>query len=222
MLTGAGLFLYLAAMVYESDSFVYLSYMISLTGITVSMFGYAALRILRVPCLFLLFMFPLPDYLYLRLTGPLKLFASNLSAQIISSAGIPVLQEGNIIQLPNLQLNVVEACSGIQSLISYIMIGCLLAYLLAGPVWKKAVLVAATVPVALVNNILRITVTGILGEFLGKPANSGFYHELLGLVIFVVGFLALAGVYLLLARLDRRPYLFSGAAKALNMGEKCL
>lgn len=221
LLTLIGLALYPASMVYESDSLAYLSFMVSLTGAIMSLFGVAILRILWFPLVFLVFMFPLPDFLYLQLTGPLKLFASKVSAMILVLAGMPVLQEGNIIQLPNLQLNVVEACSGMQSLVSYIMLGCLLAWFLPGPPWKKVVIVAATIPVALLNNILRITGSGFMGEWFGKAAISGVYHELFGLLIFAAGFAILAGIYRTVAGSGKVAAAAAGIPRPASMGEKC-
>lgn len=221
LVTFIGLVLHPVSMVYESDSLGYLSYIITLMGIIISLFGVTLLRILWFPLAFLVFMFPLPDFFYLRLTGPMKLFASRVSAEILGIAGIPVLQEGNIIQLPNLQLNVVEACSGMQSLVSYIMLGCLLASFLAGPPWKKLVIVGATVPVALLNNILRISGSGFLGEWFGKAAISGLYHELFGLAVFAVGFAILALSFWRLAGSGAGPAFSAGESRPATMGEKC-
>lgn len=222
LVTLVGVTLYPASLVYESDSLGYLSYMVSLTGVVISLFGVTILRFLWFPLAFLMFMFPLPDFLYLQLTGPLKLFASKVSAMILVLAGMPVLQEGNVIQLPNLQLNVVEACSGMQSLVSYIMLGCLLARFLNGAPWKKLLLIAVTVPVALLNNILRITGSGVIGEWFGKAAISGWYHELFGMLVFGAGFAILAGVYRTMAGPGKVPAVAARASRPAPMGEKCL
>jgi exosortase len=198
--TWAGLVLFVAASVYESDTGAYLSYMLTLAGIAISALGFGIFRGFIPLWLFLFFMFPIPDSLYLPLTGSLKLGASAAGAWVISAIGIPVLREGNIIQLSALQLNVVEACSGMQSLVSYLMLGSLLSFFLGGSIWRKGALVVAAVPVALFNNILRITGSGVLGEFFGREAVSGTAHEALGLLTFALGLGLLFGIFRLLLK----------------------
>ncbi|WP_195892551.1 exosortase/archaeosortase family protein [Geotalea daltonii] len=203
IMTYAGLFVYVAALAYESDTFAYLSYMISIAGLIVSFFGLQLFKLFIFPYLFLFFMFPIPSSVYLRLTGSMKLLASTLSAGIISSFGIPVLRDGNIIQLSNLQLSVVEACSGMQSLVSYIMLGSLLAYHMKSSSWKKLTLIAVTIPVALLNNIMRITSTGIIGQHYGIEAITGTIHDVIGMFIFVIGLMILISVYHWLVHLNK-------------------
>ncbi len=205
VITSTGLVLYVAALLYESDTLAYGAYMVSLAGIFLSIYGFKMFRLFLFPYLFLFFMFPIPNSVYLSLTGSLKLFASAISAGIISGFGIPVLREGNIIALANVQLSVVEACSGMQSLVSYVMLGSLLAYFMGGAAWKRGALMAVTIPVALVNNIMRITGTGIMAELYGQEAISGTLHEAFGVLVFVLGFMVLISTYLLLVRINRNP-----------------
>jgi len=138
--------------------------MVSLSGIIISVMGYSVFKTFLFPYLFLLFMFPIPDAIYLWMTNPLKLLASDTSAALLKLCGIAVYQDGNLIQLAKFQMKVLEACSGMRSVVTYLMLGIILASFIRGSNWKKILLSVTTLPIALFNNILRITVTGLLAE----------------------------------------------------------
>lgn len=196
ILFAGSMVVYLLGIIAGAETLTHASYMGSLAGLILSLGGLSLLKTVAFPYAFLLFMFPIPDYLYLAMTGSLKLLATKLSAASISALGIPVVREGNLIYLANFQLDVVEACSGMQSLISYLMIATLLAYFSEASVAKKGVLIASAVPVALLNNVLRITSTGILGEFFGMAAITGMPHMAVGFITFAVGLAILILIYL--------------------------
>ncbi len=146
--------------------------------------------------LFLIFMFPIPSAYYILMTNPLKLFVTKVSSVLISLIGIPVYKEGNILFLSSMQLEVAEACSGIRSLYSYMMLGCMFALMLKQ--WYcKALLLISTIFLALLVNILRVTGTGILANYLGARVAQGFFHEFSGILLFLLGFFSLAGEYAL-------------------------
>jgi exosortase len=198
-LVSVGLILYMLASVSEVATLANVSYMISLAGLIVALFGFSTFKAYLFPYLFLFFMFPIPDILYLELTSPLKLFASNLSTSFISLLGFNVIREGNILQLPHFQMQVVEACSGMQSLISFVMLGVLLAFFFKGPCWKKFLIISFAIPIAILNNILRISGTGIVGELYGEKAVNGVYHSILGMASFSIGLMIFFILYHLLS-----------------------
>jgi exosortase len=161
----------------------------SLIGLIWNCFGWHILRVLAFPLGFLFFMVPVPDTLLNFVSFPLQLQATKISTWVISLFSIPVYREGNMLYFVQTQLEVAEACSGIRSIVSLTMLSILLAYLTNnGSWWKKMLLVACAIPVALVANILRVSGTGILAHFYGDKVARGFLHDFSGLVVFVIGF----------------------------------
>lgn len=190
-----GLMIYVAGFLGRIATIANLSFMVSLAGIVISIMGYSVLKILLFPYLFLLFMFPIPDAIYLRMTNPLKLLASDASAAVLKLIGIAAYQDGNLIQLANFEMEVVEACSGMRSVVTYLMLGIILASFVKDSNWKKVLLAVITLPIALFNNVLRISVTGLLAEWYSVESAEGFFHGFTGLTTFAIGFLLLLGVY---------------------------
>ena len=116
--------------------------------------------------------------------------------------GIPVLREGNVLELASQRLNVVEACSGIRSLLSLGFLGLVYGYFFESKMWIRVALVVATVPIAIVANGLRVTITGILSE-LNKDYAEGLFHTMEGWVIFMVALVALLILHQVLIRVSR-------------------
>ncbi len=144
---------------------------------------------------------PLPAVVFNAIAFPLQLIASAWAAVLLRLAGIPVFQQGNILQLPQQVLNVAEACSGIRSLISLMTLALMVAYFLPVRRWAQAGFVAAAIPVALIANALRIAFTGLLGRYLGPEYSEGFFHLFSGWLIFVVAFALLLGLASVISRI---------------------
>jgi exosortase D (VPLPA-CTERM-specific) len=131
-------------------------------------------------------MFPLPYFFNERLMLNLRLISSKLGVLMIQLYGLPVIREGNIIDLGFAQLQVVEACSGLNSLISLSVLSLLLAYFFKAHLWKRCVLVLSSVPLAIFTNSLRIAVTAILYRHYGPEVAQGFFHGFSGVLIFLL------------------------------------
>jgi len=116
--------------------------------------------------------------------------------------GIPVLRDGNVLELASQKLSVVEACSGIRSLLSLSFLSLVYAYFFDNRVWMRWVLLAATIPVAIVANAGRVTITGVLSEINPELAR-GFFHSLEGWIIFVIALVMLGGLHFLISRFTR-------------------
>jgi exosortase len=157
-------------------------------GSTLYVWGWARLRILAFPVAFLLLMIPLPAIVFNEIAFPLQLFASRVGEVALRLFGIPVLREGNLIVLANTTLEVAEACSGIKSLISLVTLGILLGYFTDERLWVRAVVAAATVPVAIVTNGIRVAGTGLAAHYIGPQAATGFLHAFSGWMMFVLAF----------------------------------
>jgi exosortase len=157
---------------------------VTLIGVVWTVGGTPVLRKLAFPLFLLFFMVPIPAVVYNSLTFPLQILATRIAAAGLLTIGIPVMREGNILDLPSQQLSVVEACSGIRSLLSLTFLSLVYGYFFEKRTWLRVVLFLATIPVALAANAGRVMVTGILSQIRTDLA-EGFFHESTGMVIFL-------------------------------------
>ena len=162
------------------------SLLLAIAGLVVLTWGWNHLRAVLFPWLFLLLMIPIPTIVFNQITFPLQLLASRAAAHLLPLIGVPVLREGNIIQLPAMALEVAEACSGIRSLMSLTTLAIIYGYLMEPRVSLRVVLAIASVPIAVVANSLRIVGTGLLVQYWDPEKAQGFFHTFSGWLIFVV------------------------------------
>jgi exosortase len=180
------------------------SLVVVLYGLVLYFCGRSIFRALVFPLSFLLLMVPLPAILYNQIVFPLQLLASGLATFCLQQSQIlPVLREGNVLVLPSGKLEVVEACSGIRSLMSLITLAAAYGYLTERRNWIRLVLVVAIVPIAVVSNAFRILLTALLTERLGPAAAEGTTHFLSGLVLFGISVASLLVVHAGLRWLSR-------------------
>jgi exosortase len=162
-----------------------LAFVLSLIGVVWFLGGTAMLKKLAFPLFLLFFMIPIPAIIYSSLTLKLQIFASRLADDALTLLSIPVYREGNILDLPNQRLSVVEACSGIRSLLSLTFLSLVYGYFFEKKTWMRVLLFFSTIPIAIVANGSRVTITGIMTQVNPKLA-EGFFHEAQGWVIFMV------------------------------------
>ena len=155
------------------------------------------------PIAWLLFMIPLPSIIFYSITFPLQLLASKLAVGILDLLRVPNVCEGNVIYLANFTAGVVEACSGIRSLVSMLAFAVLLGYLLNMSVRSRWILAFTSVPIALGMNAARIAGTGLAGNYLGARWAEGFFHTFSGWVLFLGSLGLMLGVVRLLRGFDR-------------------
>ena len=191
------------------------SLIVAITGIILLLGGWRILKLAAFPLFLLLFMIPLPKVIYGQITLPLQLFASFCAEQVLTLLGIPVLREGNVLELANKKLNVVEACSGIRSLMALSFLSLFYGFFFDSKPWMKWALLAATIPIAIIANASRVALTGILTEYDPQLAD-GFFHLAEGWVIFVVAFAMLFMAHRLInfvyARVSRGKPAVEGAS----------
>lgn len=179
------------------------SMVVVLGGLVLFHCGAQWLRLLAFPLGFLFFMIPLPAILLNALTLPLQLFAARLSTFSLQLINLPVYREGNVIFLPHATLEVVEACSGIRSLVSLFALSVVFAYVTQRQHWKQWLLVLSAIPIAIIANAFRIWGTGVLAYLYGMQVADGFYHTFAGWLVFVVAFVLLMLEGLVLSKLGR-------------------
>jgi exosortase len=180
------------------------SVLILLLGLLLVLGGTALVRALLFPLVLLPFMIPIPEIIYNRITFPLQLFASSVAETVLGWLNIPVLREGNILVLAHQSLSVAEACSGIRSLLSLIFVSLVYAYLYDKRVWMRWALVIAIVPIAILANAGRVTITGILSEEVSTDLAHGTFHSVEAYVIFAIAMAMMVGLHALINLISRQ------------------
>ena len=181
------------------------SFIVVLLGVILFFLGTKYFKALLVPVLYLVFMIPLPAVIWNKIAFPLQLFSSFLTEKVVSLLGISVFREGNILHLAETSLEVVDACSGLRSLVTMFALSAAFAWMQSLPVWKKWLLFFMAAPIAIFANIIRLTGTAILASRYGGDVAQGFLHEFSGMVTFFVGLGLLIGLSVLLGRPSRDP-----------------
>ena len=164
-----------------------LSFVGCICGLIVYFAGSKVLRAMAFPVAFLLFAIPMPQVVYNEIVFPLQFIASKFATRTLEILNLfPIMREGNVLILPGMRLEVVEACSGIRSLMSLLALAAGYGYVVERSVAVRWFMVLAMVPLAIVSNGLRIMITAIMAHYIGPQAAEGFMHEFSGWVIFVV------------------------------------
>ncbi len=181
----------------------------TLGAIVLFLGGWRLLRLIWLPVAFLFFAIPLPDRLYSQMTIPLRQMAAkaatavlNLIPDLTATANgvvIDVIYKGQPLS-PG--LDVAEACSGMRLLMAFVALGVAMAYLHERPVWQRLVLLASTIPIAILCNVVRVTITGLIYVLWDPQYAQGFYHDMLGLLMLPLAF----GFYGILAWLMSNLY----------------
>ena len=159
----------------------------------VFLFGWRHLRVLAFPFALLALSIPIPAIVMTRVTLPLQFVASATAETALSVVHVPVLREGNVLVLTNATLQVAEACSGVRSMMSLVVIGLIVARYLEHRAAARVAIVLAAVPVTVAVNAFRVTATAVATQYYGVAAATGTVHEVLGLVLFAVSALVLTG-----------------------------
>ena len=161
-------------------------FIIALLGCSLAFLGIPATRLLLPAFIYLFFAIPLPHLVYANLSQDLQLLSSTLGVKMLETLGISVFQEGNVIDLGLYKLQVVEACSGLRYLFPLISFGYLVAYIMQDTWWKRLIIFASAIPIAIAMNTLRITLIGITVDRWGPSMAEGFLHQFEGWVVFAL------------------------------------
>lgn len=148
-------------------------------------FGMATLKAAAGPLGLMLFAVPLPKFLYYMLSFNMQMMSTSLGAIVLHGLGIPVFQDGNIIDLGSTKLQVAEACNGLRYFFPLVSLGYIFAYLYKAPLWKRAAVFLSTAPIAVLMNGMRIAFIGITVSFWGKSWAEGLVHDVEGWAVFL-------------------------------------
>ena len=183
------------------------AFLLVLAATVLAFTGWRGFRVVLVPLLVLSFMIPLPEFLLNGLSANLQLISSQLGVWVIRAFGVSVNLEGNVIDLGQMKLQVVEACSGLRYLFPLMTFGFITAYFFKAAFWKRAIIFLSTFPITILMNSFRIGVIGVMVEYWGKSMAEGFLHDFEGWFVFMACTGVLFLEMLVLAKLgkDRRP-----------------
>lgn len=171
------------------------SLLLVLAGVIIVFSGWNLFRALFFPWAFLALMIPIPTLIFNQVTFPLQLLASQVAAAVLPLFGVPVLREGNVINLPAMPLEVAEACSGIRSLMSLLTLAIIYGYFLEKRVWVRWLLALAAIPITVLANDVRIVGTGLLVQYWNPAAAEGYFHASWGWLVFVVSLVMLYALH---------------------------
>jgi exosortase len=227
-----------------------MSLVLMLAGIVIYFWGFRLLRLVLVPLLLLILAIPIPAIIFNKIAFPLQLFASRCAVWAMRLFDIPVLRQGNVIELMPLnastpkRLEVVEACSGIRSLMTLVTLAVVFAYfthpksdggegaasghsgggrrgvLKSYGFWRSLILVISAVPIAILTNAMRVSGTGILAHYYGTQVADGFFHSFSGWVVYIAAFLLLFAVGWLLDRLGNLGKGGRGGGRATSLSKE--
>ncbi len=169
------------------------AFLVVTVGVVLAVLGPKAFRIVWVPLTIMLFMIPLPNFLFFNLTQQLQLISSQFGVWVIRLFHVPVFLQGNVIDLGVFQLQVARACSGLRYLFPLMTLGYIAAYFFKGPFWKRAIIFLSSIPITVLMNSFRIGVIGVLVHYWGIAMAQGFLHAFEGWLVFMacIGILVL-------------------------------
>jgi exosortase len=174
------------------------SLLIVIAGLVVLFLGWNFFQALLFPWAFLFLMIPIPAIIFNQITFPLQILASKVASTTLPWMGVPVLREGNVINLPAMSLEVAEACSGIRSLMSLLTLAIIYGYLMERKISVRVLLAIAAIPIAVAANSFRIVGTGLLVQYWDPSKAQGFFHEFSGWLIFVISLVMLYLLHLVI------------------------
>jgi|SRR5579883_85141 len=180
------------------------SILLVIAGICIYCAGWKLFRAVLFPWALLVLMIPIPAIIFNQITFPLQILSSKLASALLPLCNVPVLREGNVINLPSIPLEVAEACSGIRSLMSLTTMAIIYGTLADNNVVRKILLALAAIPIAVAANAFRIFGTGLLVQYWDPDKALGFFHEFSGWVIFIFSLMLLLSAHKLLIAFSRK------------------
>jgi exosortase D (VPLPA-CTERM-specific) len=186
--------------------FSQLAFIVALLGITLAVGGFSLLRAAFFPIIFLIFAIPLPYFIDANLSLNLQLISSQLGVFFIRLFGVPVYLDGNLIDLGNYKLQVVDACSGLRYLFPLLSLSFLAAYLFNAPAWQRVLVLLSSIPITIAMNGFRIGLVGVTMDRWGPGMADGALHFFEGWIIFIASAFLLTLEIYLLARVSGRKF----------------
>ncbi len=165
-------------------------------GISLYLFGMQITKLILFPLMFLIFMLPLPLTIIESISFPLKMLVAKVGVWIISILGLPIYREGFNITIPEGHLLVGNPCSGLRSLVSFLALSSVFAYVSTLTNIKKSILFFSAIPIALISNIIRVPLLILISHYWGidAAAPDTFVHTASGIFVFAIGLILLFSI----------------------------
>ncbi len=185
------------------------SLVLTIAGLVLMVAGWQVFRSVSWILLFLFLMVPFPGRVHNLISGPLQRFATTGAVFLLEAFGVRVSQQGNVVMLgENTPMAVAEACSGLRMLMAFIIVAAFIAYMVKRPRWQKTTLLVSSIPVAVMCNIVRLFITGVLFLLASAEVAQKFFHDFAGLAMMPVAVLLMFGELWLMDKLtlpDPKP-----------------
>ncbi len=203
-----GIFLYTIGELASLFVVIQYAFVVVVISIFYTFMGWKAFKHIAIPLLILFLMIPLPNFLYNNLSSKLQLISSQIGVGFIRLFDITVFLEGNVIDLGNYQLQVVEACNGLRYLFPLMALGFIMAYFYKTAIWKRVLVFLTTIPLTVIMNSIRIGIIGVTVEYWGQEMAEGFLHDFEGWIIFMICAALLFAEMWILVKIsnDNRPF----------------
>jgi exosortase B len=173
-----------------------------LAGSVLLLLGWRAMARLWLPLVFLIFLVPLPNFVIVSITGPLKSMVSQMVESVLYEFGYPIARSGVMLSIGQYQLLVTDACSGLNSLYTLAALGLLYLYITAsGNIARNVCLLASIFPIALAANFVRVLILTLITFHWGDEVAQSFLHGFAGMTLFAIALLLLLGLDVLLHRM---------------------
>ena len=200
----AATMVYLVAMHAKIDMVASVSMVMTLAATLVYLYGIYSIKVLSTPIILLLLIIPIPSTIYAAASLPLQLKVSQASQYIVSLLNVPAYREGNIITTPDKAFQIVQACSGMRSLMTLVTLSVIIGYFTLKSGYLKTLLVIASLPVAMFVNVIRVVALILFFHFYQVDLSQGVSHTLLGLAVFGISLVALFALQRILFVWERK------------------
>ncbi len=187
VLTITSILLYLASLQLQIPTLIFLATIATIISALIYIAGFHVLKELTIPILLLFMLVPIPNQLLSMLTASLQLNISAISELFIRQLAVPIFREGNVLNLQDKSFQIVEACSGIRSLISMTTLSILIGYFTLTRTWSIVFLFLFSIPVAIVINLIRVITLVLAFHYFHLDLSAGTSHTITGLVLFILG-----------------------------------
>jgi exosortase len=178
----------------QNDFLKDLGMVITLFGVVLTLCGWEVMKIAWFPIAFLVCALPWPGLVYSAIASPLQQLAASVAVTVLQLTGVDASRSGTKIFMgdgltsPMKALNVAEACAGLRSLMTFISVGAMVAFLSNRPLWQKIIITLSAIPIAIFCNVMRVAGQGLLHNYVSEQLSVSFAHQFVGLVMLVPAF----------------------------------
>jgi exosortase len=177
----------------QNDYVKDLGMVVTLFGTVSLLCGWEVMKVAWFPIAFLIVALPWPELVYSKFAWPLQKLAASVAVGTLRLCGVTATNFGTKIMMygqgsiPR-TLNVAEACAGLRSLMTFLMVAGTVAFLSNRPLWEKLVMTLFAIPIAIFCNVVRVTGQGLLDHYVSQELSQSFAHQFVGLIMLIPGF----------------------------------